>query len=169
MMLLSLRNVWVPLVAGVVMASLYIQIYFRSYDHNETFSPSLATTMRKRSVGHQDFSKRITGRIMEGLPYYGIVTDGSATHFKCNLQELLETPMIRKWGGPVGMRQPLPSRMNETGVLLNYSVRLRTSLKILVIGNSLSGQNSDVLEEAFCYPHTDNASAPRFEHGHIDQ
>ena len=29
-----------------------------------------------------------------------------------------------------------------------------------MIGNSLSGQNSDVLEEAFCYPHTDNASLP---------
>jgi hypothetical protein len=51
--------------------------------------------------------------------------------------------------------------LNDSGAL-DFSVWLRTSLKILVVGNSLSGQNSDALEEAFCYPHNVNFSLPPF-------
>jgi hypothetical protein len=102
-----------------------------------------------------EVAKRMWCRIEQHLPYFGILADGTKPYYQCAPGSSAKNQMVRKWGGPNGKRLPLPPVLSSSGVL-DFHVKLQTSLKILVVGNSLSQQNFYALQEAFCYPHHHN-------------
>ena len=162
------RKVYIILlVLFFTMTGLQMPFFYAQFPSNKKLldtsfaaKATTSTTSLKDTGSSHTTPKKITGRIMQNLPHYGSLSDGNKTYYRCSVNDRLRLGK-RSWGGPTGKRYPLPVGLNDSGVL-DFSVRLRTSLKILVVGNSLSGQNSDALEEAFCYPHNVNFSLPPF-------
>lgn len=96
--------------------------------------------------------------ILQHMPLHGVRADGtrSDVHYRCKPLEIVRYGMYHKWGGPVVLRQPLSGTLlNRSGVLDGHVKISSFRLRILVLGNSLSEQLHNGLEEALCFLYSD--------------
>jgi len=139
---------------GLVFCVIFETIFDVYYIFHGQDNPSMK--LPSENSDHAKDSKKIICILRQHLPFYGELASGNKAHYSCPDQKHFCMPNYHRWGGPCGTRMGLSGvSLNESGVL-DFHVQLQTSLKLLLVGNSLAGQLSASLQEAFCHNHSNS-------------